>query len=119
MPVKNQTSYLGLLLMLAALNVEINPAQAALSSENETIQGRIARIKQVLQEKSTAIERQSSPLPFTDENLKEEELSLWMDWTDTSRRRRRGGSGGWLDAWSPGWGDWGDTSGWGDWGDYW
>ncbi len=118
MPVKNQTGYLGLLLMLAALNVEINPAQAALSPETETIQGRIARIKRVLQAKSTAIEGQSSPLPFTDENLKEEELSFWVDWTDSSRRRR-GGSGGWVDAWAPGWGDWADTSRWGDWGDFW
>ena len=117
MPVKNQTGYLAMLLMLAALNVEISPAQAALSPETRTIQGRIARIKQVLHEKSLALEGQSSQVPLKGKSVNGEEVSLWADWAD--RGRRRGGGGGWVDAWSPGWGDWADTSRWGDWADFW
>ena len=79
MPVKNQTGYLGLLLMLAALNVEISPAQAASSPETETIQGRIARIKQVLPEKSIAIEGQSSQVPLKGESVNGEEVCSWAD----------------------------------------
>ena len=117
MPVKNQTGYLALLLMLAALKVEINPAQATVVNENNTVQGRIARIKQVLQQKSLAMEGESSQLLLPKETINGEEVSIWADWGD--RGRRRGGRGSWVDAWSPGWGDWGDTGGWGDWGDLW
>ena len=118
MPIEKQTSYLALLLMLATLsNVEMSPAQATIAPENETIPERISRIKEVLKQKSFTLDKRSSLVSFQDESINENEVSFWGDWSD--RGGRRGGSGGWVDAWSPGWGDWADTSRWGDWADLW
>lgn len=115
MAIKNQSSYLTLLLMLATLNIEISPAEATLSPEKQTIPERIARVQEVLRQKSVALEEENSSIPLN-ENINKEDISLWADWGDLGRR---GGGGGWVDAWAPGWGDWGDTSRWGDWGDIW
>ena len=119
MPVRNQSSYLALLLMLASLNIEICPAQASLADETETIPERIARIQEVLKQRSTALDGKSSSVSFPGESVDENEVSIWADWSDRGRRRRRGSSGGWVDLFTPGWGDWGDRRRWGDWADLW
>ena len=114
MPVNNQSGYVGLVLMLAALTVEMSPAKGTLSPHPETIPQRVERIQKRLQETSKTLKEQSSEqLDFQNEA----DLAIWADWSD--RGRRRGGSGGWVDAWTPGWGDWADTPRWADWADFW
>ncbi|CCQ63573.1 hypothetical protein CWATWH0401_2027 [Crocosphaera watsonii WH 0401] len=75
------------------------------------------RIQKLLQETSVSLKEESSRQPLTPKSDNETDLSIWADWADGGRRR--GGSGGWVDAWDPGWGDWGDTPRWADWGDVW
>ena len=117
MPVNNQSGYLGLVLMLAALNVEISPATGTLPPHPETVPQRVERIQQILHKTSRTLKESSSEQPLKPKDQNEVDLAIWADWSDGGRRR--GGSGGWVDAWSPGWGDWGDSPRWADWADFW
>ena len=117
MPIKNQSGYLGLVLMLATLTVEMSPATGTLPPHPETVPQRVERIQKLLQETSVSLKQRSSIQPLQSNSHIETDLAIWADWSD--RGRRRGGSGGWVDAWDPGWGDWADTPRWADWGDFW
>ncbi len=115
MKMTNKTGYLGMLLMLAALSTGISQAEAAQSPETVTIPERLARIKQVLKQQTESLERKSSEAASALNQLDGQQISFWGDFGDSVI----GGGGGWTDAWSPGWGDWGDTLPWGDFGDVW
>ncbi|MGK7885732.1 MAG: GrrA/OscA1 family cyclophane-containing rSAM-modified RiPP [Crocosphaera sp.] len=117
MPVNNQSGYLSLVLMLATLTVEMSPAKGILPPHPETVPQRVERIQKLLQETSVSLKEQSSKQPLKPQSDNETDLAIWADWADGGRRR--GGSGGWVDAWGPGWGDWADTPRWADWGDVW
>lgn len=116
MSIKNQSSYFTLLLILLTLNVETKPAQSTTDAENNNISERVARIQEVFKQKYMSLDHESTQKLIQDKNINDNEISIWGDWADGGRR---GGSGGWVDAWTPGWGDWADTPRWADWADLW
>ncbi len=92
MPINNQSGYLGLVLMLATLTVEMSPAKGNLPPHPQTVPQRVERIQKLLQETSVSLKERSSTQPLKPKSDNETDLAIWADWSDGGRRR--GGSGG-------------------------